>query len=147
MGSSRGCPLAFTIWHLGSPGGSDPGGTAGPGQSHTAVYDLPHFRPLLLVTQSSAGTTGQGAVDRCEDQEVRITGGSQNPQEGGSAGTLPRVPPCRWKGYLLPPHPAWVTAPSGSLVFCLSLARRHGEVPEAVGTGAHQGADPPPALN
>lgn len=93
MGPSRGCPLAFTMWHLGSPGGSDPGGTAGPGQSHTAVYDLPHFRPLLLVTQSSAGTTGQGAVDRCEDQEVRITGGSQNPQEGGSAGTLPRVPP------------------------------------------------------
>lgn len=75
MGPSRGCPLAFTIWHLGSPGGSDPGGTAGPGQSHTAVYDLPHFRPLLLVTQSSAGTTGQGAVDRCEDQEVRIMGG------------------------------------------------------------------------
>lgn len=75
MGPSRGCPLVFTMWHLGSPGGSDPRGTAGPGQSHIAVYDLPHFRPLLLVTQSSAGTTGQGAVDRCEDQEVRITGG------------------------------------------------------------------------
>lgn len=134
-------PACFTIWHPGSPGGSDPGGIAGPGQSHTALYTrlseatYHHFCHLLLVTQTSAGTTGEGARDGCEDQEVEVTRGRLGawllPPGSGFCRCFTEGAPRRLEGAGVPPDPSLCMS-HGSLwpsVFLLEpgqAARRSG---------------------